>query len=214
MAPTILPARNRRFGDLLSRLFDRAEAPLLIGPASPSLALDTEDAAELDLLRGWRRYAVTLDVPANVGQFGELILNNPAVSKTLLRLEGIGLESGGANTIRIGLAFGGALGAFTARGGGNPMDGRNRVVGGFQRSAADLWTRTTAAGFGGTACEFYFIAAADALKLFTLTRPETRYVLEPGSQLVFTANALNTGIQVNLFWLERSLEKSELLPVL
>jgi hypothetical protein len=207
--------RNYRFVDLLTRLFDREQGPLELGAASPGIALETEDGQELDLLRGWRRYGQFLFQGPTAGQFSEFALDNPGPSRTLIRVEMLWCTSlTGADTFTPKVSFGLSFGGWSDQGAGGPLDARNRTVGGFPISAGHIWARSTAAATGGSRFGIIHAGAGDVNKNLYASRAESRVVLDPGTTFLVATGTVNSQSRIGIVWAERSIEKSELLPVL
>lgn len=205
--------RSRRYLDLLSRLFNAPEGRVAIGDISPGIALETEDAQELDLPRGWRRYGQVWSVAAVAGQAGEFILDNPASSKTLIRVEALGFLSATAagDSCQLKLGFGVSLAGWTDQGAGQPMDDRIRSVGGYQISAGHLYTRNSATSFGGARFGILYPAANNVMQY--ASRAEARVVLDPGSSLIWSGTTQNIVQRAFCVWTERFYDSWEKFPV-
>jgi len=206
-------ASTRRFFQLLTRLFNvTQESPVSIGAISPGIALETEDAQELDLLRGWRRFGLAVSPGPVAGQFIEFLLDNPAASKTLIRLEAIAVFSASAgDSFGLRQTNGGSLATFTAQGSGVPLDQRVRTTGGYQNSAATLYARTSAAVFGGARFATLYTPVANTPVY--ASRAEARVVLDPGTQLLVSGQALNAVQKLGLIWAERDFDSWEKYPI-
>lgn len=209
-----LPNQSRRFLDLLTRVFNAPEGKVMIGDISPGIALETEDAQELDLPRGWRRYGQVVSGGAVASQSAEIGFDNPAGSKTLIRVEAMAALSATAagDSCVVGFTSGVNFAAtWSDQGAGGVLDTRVRTTGGYQIGAGHFWRRTAAVG---TTTSRFTILYPTANNVMTYAaRAECKAVLDPGQQMIFSFLTQNIVQRVLLVYAERYFDTWEKFPV-